>query len=106
MELGWGGLFGIWATVGFSMSNFQLVSMLRNEVRVSRSNTDVFRFDQGAALLSFGLNWWQTIVATLFGHILGAVVVVIMSYPGLEYYISFPVAMRVAWGKLGYHHGD
>lgn len=50
-------------------------------------------------MLSLGLNWWQALVATLFGHIFAAVLVVVVSYPGLQYHISFPVVSRVGWGK-------
>lgn len=54
---------------------------------------------QGSALLATGLNWWQTTVATLIGHILASLLIIITSYPGLEYQISFPVAMRISWGE-------
>lgn len=63
--------------MAFNMSNFQL----------------------GSALLSVGLNWWQSVIATLVGHILAAVLVTFVSFPGLYYQISFPVSQRFAWGK-------
>ncbi|KAH8881757.1 uracil permease [Thozetella sp. PMI_491] len=77
----WGtaSFFGLWTVTAFNMSNFQL----------------------GSSMLSLGLNWWQTIVTTLFGHIFGAILVVIVSQPGLQYYISFPVVSRIGWGFLG-----
>lgn len=54
---------------------------------------------QGAGMLALGLNWWHTILATLVGHIVAAGLVVLVSYPGLEYHISFPVASRIGWGE-------
>lgn len=53
---------------------------------------------QGSALLAVGLNWWQTLIATLIGHFFGAAYVVAMSMPGLRYQLSFPVTNRLAWG--------
>lgn len=67
----------LWSVVAFNMSNFQL----------------------GSALLSVGLNWWQSVVATLFGHIIAAGLVVIVSCPGLYYHISFPLSQRMTWGE-------
>lgn len=32
--------------------------------------------------------------------------VVIASYPGLYYHISFPVAMRMAWGMHSPYHSS
>ena len=52
-------------------------------------------------MLAIGLTWWQTFLATLIGHILAAVLVVLASFPGLFYNISFPVATRIAWGYFG-----
>ena len=66
--------------MAFNMSNFQL----------------------GSALLSVGLNWWQSVIATLIGHILAAILVTFVSFPGLYYQISFPVSQRFAWGKSKY----
>lgn len=53
---------------------------------------------QGSSLLAVGLIWWQALLATLVGHLLAAALVIAASYPGLEYHIAFPVAMRVGWG--------
>ncbi|EFR04304.1 allantoin permease [Nannizzia gypsea CBS 118893] len=75
----WYEYFSFWCVGAFNITNFQL----------------------GSALLATGLNWWQTTVATLIGHILAAVLIVITSFPGLEYHISFPVAMRISWGFYG-----
>ncbi|TPX07199.1 uncharacterized protein E0L32_010902 [Thyridium curvatum] len=55
----------------------------------------------GAGMLALGLNWWHTLLATLVGHIVAAGLVVLVSYPGLEYHISFPVASRIGWGFFG-----
>lgn len=52
-------------------------------------------------MLSLGLNWWQAFLTMFFGHIIGAVLVVVASVPGLYYRISFPVATRIAWGYFG-----
>lgn len=60
----------------------------------------------GSALLALGLNWWQCFISTLIGHIIAAVMVVIASYPGLYYHISFPVAMRMAWGMHSPYHSS
>lgn len=70
----------LWSVVAFNMSNLQL----------------------GSSLLSVGLNWWQSIVATLLGHIIAAGVVVIVSCPGLYYHISFPVSQRMTWGEISW----
>lgn len=52
-------------------------------------------------MLALGLNWWQSFLTMLFGHILAAVLVVAASFPGLYYRLSFPVATRFAWGYFG-----
>lgn len=52
-------------------------------------------------MLALGLNWWQAFLTMLFGHLLGAVLIVFVSVPGLYYRISFPVATRIAWGYCG-----
>ena len=52
-------------------------------------------------MLAIGLNWWQAFLTMLFGHLLGAFLVVAASVPGLYYKISFPVATRFAWGYSG-----
>ncbi|DAA72508.1 TPA_exp: Uncharacterized protein A8136_6437 [Trichophyton benhamiae CBS 112371] len=75
----WYEYFSFWCVGAFNITNFQL----------------------GSALLATGLNWWQTTVATLIGHILASLLIIITSYPGLEYQISFPVAMRISWGFYG-----
>ncbi|CAK7234520.1 hypothetical protein SCUCBS95973_008963 [Sporothrix curviconia] len=49
-------------------------------------------------MLALGLNCHAL---WLFGHLFGAVYVVLMSYPGMDYRISFPVSTRVAWGFCG-----
>ncbi|KAJ9607392.1 hypothetical protein H2200_008465 [Cladophialophora chaetospira] len=77
----WNGaaMFSLWGLLAFNMANWQL----------------------GSSLLSVGLNWWQCFLATLIGHLLAAAMVVIASFPGLHYHISFPVSMRIAWGLFG-----
>ncbi|KEF51869.1 uncharacterized protein A1O9_12207 [Exophiala aquamarina CBS 119918] len=77
----WGSLafISLWSVVAFNMSNFQL----------------------GSSLLSVGLNWWQSVVATLLGHIFAAVLIIIVSFPGLYYHISFPLSQRMTWGFNG-----
>lgn len=52
-------------------------------------------------MLAIGLTWWQTFIATLIGHALASALVVVASFPGLYYYISFPVASRIGWGYAG-----
>lgn len=52
-------------------------------------------------MLALGLNWWQAFLTMLFGHLLGAVLVVAASFPGLYYKISFPIATRIGWGYTG-----
>jgi len=68
----------LWSVVAFNMSNFQL----------------------GSSLLSVGLNWWQSVVATLFGHIFAALLIIVISFPGLYYHISFPLSQRMTWGEI------
>ncbi|CAM1505876.1 Fc.00g115130.m01.CDS01 [Cosmosporella sp. VM-42] len=75
----WPAFIALWSTVAFNMSNFQI----------------------GSSMLAIGLNWWQSFLTMLFGHLLAAVLVVAASYPGLYYNISFPVATRIAWGYSG-----
>ncbi|KAK2863707.1 hypothetical protein FQN49_004070 [Arthroderma sp. PD_2] len=75
----WHEYFSFWCVAAFNITNFQL----------------------GSGLLATGLNWWQTIIATLIGHILASLLIIITSFPGLEYQISFPVAMRISWGFYG-----
>jgi NCS1 family nucleobase:cation symporter-1 len=74
------------------MSGFQLVS------EVKSVSSQISNALQGSALLAVGLSYWQVFIGTLIGHLFGAAYVVAMSMPGLQYQISFPVAMRVAWG--------
>lgn len=52
-------------------------------------------------MLAIGLNWWQSFLTMLFGHLLAAALVVASSFPGLYYNISFPIATRIAWGFTG-----
>ncbi|KAF3480768.1 uncharacterized protein GIQ15_06115 [Arthroderma uncinatum] len=75
----WHEYFSFWCVGAFNITNFQL----------------------GSALLAIGLNWWQTTLASLIGHVLAALLIVVTSFPGLEYQISFPVAMRISWGFYG-----
>lgn len=49
-------------------------------------------------MLSIGLSWWQAFITLFVGHVLTALLIMITSFPGLYYYISFPVATRFAWG--------
>lgn len=58
-------------------------------------------FQLGSSLLSVGLNWWQSVVATLVGHLLAAGLIIVVSFPGLYYHISFPVSQRMTWGEHG-----
>ncbi len=51
-------------------------------------------------MLALGLNWWQTIIGTLVGHLLTVVLVMLVGWPGLEYNLPFAVVTRSAWGKL------
>lgn len=60
-------------------------------------------FQVGSSLLAIGITWRQAFGASLVGHFLAATLVVSSSYPGLYYNISFPVATRMAWGKLYQH---
>lgn len=50
-------------------------------------------------MMAVGLNWWQIIIATLFGHIITVFLVMLASWPGLEYAIPFPIVTRSAWGE-------
>jgi nucleobase:cation symporter-1, NCS1 family len=77
MKLDGSAMFSLWGLLAFNMANWQL----------------------GSSLLSVGLNWWQCFLATLVGHLLAAAMVVIASFPGLHYHVSFPVSMRIAWGQ-------
>lgn len=52
-------------------------------------------------MLALGLTWWQAFITLLVGHLLASVLVVAASFPGLYYYVSFPVATRIAWGYWG-----
>ncbi|KAF7552730.1 hypothetical protein G7Z17_g4115 [Cylindrodendrum hubeiense] len=75
----WPAFIALWSTVAFNMSNFQI----------------------GSSMLAIGLNWWQSFLTMLFGHLLAAILVVAASFPGLYYNISFPIATRIAWGYCG-----
>ncbi|KID93390.1 allantoin permease, partial [Metarhizium majus ARSEF 297] len=58
-------------------------------------------FQAGSSMLSIGLNWWQAFITLFCGHVIVALLTMVIGFPGLYHHISFPVATRIAWGFHG-----
>jgi nucleobase:cation symporter-1, NCS1 family len=55
----------------------------------------------GAALVGVGLSVWQTMIATIIGKIIIAMVAVCNGSIGARWHIGFPVLSRSIWGVYG-----
>ncbi|KIW87755.1 uncharacterized protein Z519_11729 [Cladophialophora bantiana CBS 173.52] len=65
------------------------------------TNTNISTYMTGSSLIALGLNWWQAIIAIVFGAVLSTVFIVLNSMPGAFYHLGFPIANRYVWGMYG-----
>ncbi|KAI1070256.1 hypothetical protein LB507_010369 [Fusarium sp. FIESC RH6] len=56
----------------------------------------------GSALISLGLNVWQSMLAIVVAHTLAGLLCVAGGHPGAKWHIGFPLWMKQNWGIWGY----
>ncbi|KAL4731814.1 hypothetical protein ACLX1H_000806 [Fusarium chlamydosporum] len=56
----------------------------------------------GSALISLGLNVWQSMLAIIVAHTLAGLLCVAGGHPGAKWHIGFPLWMKQNWGIWGY----
>ncbi|KAF9774415.1 hypothetical protein IL306_007586 [Fusarium sp. DS 682] len=56
----------------------------------------------GSALISLGLNVWQSMLAIIVAHSIAGVLCVAGGHPGAKWHIGFPLWMKQNWGIWGY----
>ncbi|KAM0192257.1 hypothetical protein ACHAPI_008431 [Fusarium lateritium] len=56
----------------------------------------------GSALISLGLNVWQSMLAIIVAHSIAGLLCVAGGHPGAKWHIGFPLWMKQNWGIWGY----
>ncbi|KAF4994641.1 hypothetical protein FGRMN_5638 [Fusarium graminum] len=56
----------------------------------------------GSALISLGLNVWQSMLAIVVAHSIAGVLCIAGGHPGAKWHIGFPLWMKQNWGIWGY----
>ncbi|RFN54337.1 ncs1 nucleoside transporter [Fusarium flagelliforme] len=56
----------------------------------------------GSALISLGLNVWQSMLAIVVAHTIAGLLCVAGGHPGAKWHIGFPLWMKQNWGIWGY----
>ncbi|KAF4448382.1 putative uracil permease [Fusarium austroafricanum] len=56
----------------------------------------------GSALISLGLNVWQSMLAIIVAHTIAGILCVAGGHPGAKWHIGFPLWMKQNWGIWGY----
>ncbi|SPJ88940.1 related to uracil permease [Fusarium torulosum] len=56
----------------------------------------------GSALISLGLNVWQSMLAIVVAHSIAGLLCVAGGHPGAKWHIGFPLWMKQNWGIWGY----
>lgn len=54
-----------------------------------------------SSLIDAGMNWWQALLAVLFGNLIVLVPMTLNAHPGTAYGIPFPVLLRASFGTKG-----
>lgn len=52
-------------------------------------------------LIGGGMNWWQALLAVLFGNVIVLIPMLLNAHPGTAYGIPFPVLLRASFGVYG-----
>jgi nucleobase:cation symporter-1, NCS1 family len=55
------------------------------------------------SLISQGMNWWQAMLAILFGNLIVMIPMILNGHAGTKYGIPFPVFARASFGVYGAH---
>lgn len=56
-----------------------------------------------ASLVKSGMNWWQAMLAIVFGNLIVLVPMILCGHAGTRYGIPFPVFARASFGVFGSH---
>ncbi|RBR24513.1 uncharacterized protein FIESC28_02709 [Fusarium coffeatum] len=80
-------LYGLWEFVGLWMVT---------------GSFNVGGWTTGSALISLGLNVWQSMLAIVVAHTIAGLLCVAGGHPGAKWHIGFPLWMKQNWGIWGY----